>query len=80
MQFLRRIVGGGEAADPVGVDDAIASEPEDVDAAERDRELEVLREEQARLDELTQRQLKYAQYSWTPPPQGGDRRADDEAE
>lgn len=79
MQFLRRLVGGGEPADPVGVDEAVATAPEDVDAAERDHELEVLREEQARLDELTQRQLKYAHYSWTPPPQGGERRADDEA-
>lgn len=56
-------------ADPAGLGD--------LDAAERAYELDVLREEGARLDDLTQRQLKYARYSWQPPPQGGDRRADD---
>ncbi len=48
-----------------------------IDAAERAHELDLLREEQARLDDLAQRQLKYARYSWEPPPQGGERRADD---
>ena len=77
MDFLRRLGRGGgdgdraEAAEPVVVDQA------ELDRAERDHELEVLREDQARLDELAQRQLKYAQYAWTPPPQGGERRADD---
>ena len=49
----------------------------DPDDAERAYELDVLREEQARLDDLAQRQLKYARYAWQPPAQGGDRRADD---
>jgi hypothetical protein len=49
-----------------------------MEADERSHELEVLREEQARLDELAQRQLRYADYAWTPPRQGGDRRADDQ--
>lgn len=77
MDFLRRLGRGGgdgertEVAEPVVVDQA------ELDRAERDHELEVLREDQARLDELAQRQLKYAQYAWTPPPQGGERRADD---
>jgi hypothetical protein len=31
------------------------------------------------LDELSQRQLRYAAYAWQPPRQGGDRRADDES-
>jgi ABC-2 type transport system ATP-binding protein len=31
-----------------------------------------------RLDELRQRQLRYADRAWTPPRQGGERRADDE--
>jgi hypothetical protein len=52
--------------------------PADPDADERAYEREVLREENARLDELRQRQLRYAEYAWTPPPQGGERRADDE--
>lgn len=76
MQFLRRLKGGSERAGPV---EAAPVDAEDLDAAERDHELDVLREDHARLDELAQRQLKYAQYSWTPPPQGGERRADDEA-
>ena len=76
MEFLRRLGrGGGEErtkpSEPVVVDQA------ELDRAEREHELEVLREDQARLDELAQRQLKYAQYAWTPPPQGGERRADD---
>jgi hypothetical protein len=82
-QFIRRLLGGGrpsdnapnpsEAAGPAPE----ATEPEDVDAAERAHELDLLRDEQARLDNLAQRQLKYARYSWEPPPQGGERRADD---
>ena len=56
---------------------SMSSSDLDPDALERQHELEVLREDQARLDELQQRQLRYAQYSWQPPDQGGDRRADD---
>ena len=38
----------------------------------------LLREEALRLnDDLIQRQLRYADRSWTPPAQGGSRRADD---
>lgn len=50
---------------------------EDLDAEERAYELELLRDEQARLSDLAQRQLRYAQYAWQPPAQGGDRRAED---
>ena len=49
----------------------------DLEAAERERDLELMRAESERLDELQQRQLRYADYAWTPPSQGGDRRADD---
>ena len=83
MGFIRRLLGGGQPSDAESnpsTDAANATHaagPEDVDAAEREHELDVLREEQARLDDLAQRQLKYARYSWQPPPQGGDRRADD---
>ena len=82
-QFIRRLLGGGQPSDdaPTPSTDAVApadaTEPADVDAAERAHELDLLREEQARLDDLAQRQLKYARYSWEPPPQGGERRADD---
>jgi hypothetical protein len=36
------------------------------------------RAEQDRLDDLSQRQLRYAAYAWQPPRQGGERRADDD--
>ena len=86
MGFLRRLFGSGDASatgEDTEVDEAgkegDAPEPEvDIDASERAHELDLLRGEQERLDELTQRQLRYADYAWQPPAQGGERRADDE--
>ena len=85
MGILRRLFGGGEA--PASREETASAEatpvdaaPAAADAAERQHELELLRGEQERLDELTQRQLRYADYAWQPPPQGGERRADDEDE
>ena len=82
MGFLRRILGGGRGND--GDDEASAGADDDredasVDPAveERQHELDLLRAESQRLDELTQRQLKYADHAWQPPAQGGERRADD---
>ena len=49
----------------------------EMDADEQAHELDVLRTEQERLDDLAQRQLRYADYAWQPPAQGGERRADD---
>ena len=72
MGFLRRLLGGQEALPEAPAPDAAAVESE-----ERARDLELLREEQARFDELAQRQLRYADYAWQPPAQGGERRADD---
>jgi hypothetical protein len=63
--------GAAPVEDPTGP----GSTPE---ADERDRERELLRAEAERLDELQQRQLRYADMAWTPPAQGGERRADDE--
>ena len=82
MGILRRLFGGGE---PPGDGASTASaesefDPAEADTAERERELDLLRGEQERLDELTQRQLRYADYAWQPPPQGGERRADDKDE
>jgi hypothetical protein len=37
-----------------------------------------MREEADRLDELQQRQLRFAEYSWRPAVQGGGRRSDGE--
>lgn len=74
MAFLRRLLGGGTSGGP---DAEPPPDPGEVEAAEKAHELEVLQAEQERLDELSQRQLRYARYAWQPPPQGGDRRADD---
>jgi hypothetical protein len=76
MGFLRRLLGGartdpaGQTEPPPPLDDP------DIEAAEKAYELELLREEQERLSELTRRQMRYADYAWTPPAQGGERRAD----
>jgi len=73
--FLRRILGGGEAAE------APAEAPVDqaeLDADERARDLELARNEQDRLSDLARRQMRYAAYAWQPPDQGGERRSDDE--
>jgi hypothetical protein len=75
VSFLRRILGGSEASDA-----RPAASQAEIAADEQAHELEILRAETARLDELQQRQLRYADKAWTPPAQGGDRRADDEAE
>lgn len=72
MGFLRRLFGGESDAGEGAPREAEAA---DLDADERAHELEVLRDEQARLDELAQRQLRYADYAWQPPAQGGERRA-----
>ena len=46
-------------------------------ADERAYELDLIRSEQERRDDLAQRQLRYADYAWEPPRQGGERRAED---
>ena len=74
MSFLKKLFGGGEppeaAAAPIDPAQAVADEQA------RDREL--LLEDARRLDDdLIQRQMRYADRSWTPPAQGGGRRADD---
>jgi len=75
MGFLRRLL-GGEAHPAADAPDATL-DPADVDADERAYELELLRSEQERLDDLAQRQLRWAKDAWQPPAQGGERRADD---
>ncbi|HYH92830.1 MAG TPA: hypothetical protein VD763_06705 [Candidatus Saccharimonadales bacterium] len=74
MSFLRRLFGGD--APSTGAPE-VPTDPVDLDAAERAHELDLMREEQDRLDELAQRQLRYADHAWQPPAQGGDRRSDD---
>ena len=79
MGFLKRILGGG-ASGSGGPAPSAPADPVDIDAAERARELELARAEQDRLDDLARRQLRYADYAWQPPKQGGERRADDDEE
>ena len=83
MDFLRRLIGGSARAvdSDAGSDDDrnvdLADDPAELDALERQHELDLLRSEQERLDELQQRQERYAQYAWQPPAQGGEIRAED---
>ena len=74
MDKLRRWIGGGSGPT---TQEAPPADPSATAVDERDYELDLLRSEQERLDELAQRQLRYADYAWEPPRQGGDRRADD---
>jgi hypothetical protein len=77
MSFLKRLFGGGGGTSPA------PSAPVDPTAAldeENARDRELMRGEAQRLDDdLIQRQMRYADRAWTPPAQGGTRRADDEA-
>jgi hypothetical protein len=73
MGFLRRLLGGGPAEQEPSapVDDAAA------DAAEEAYQRDLLRGEHARMTDLQRRQVRYSDYAWQPPDQGGERRADD---
>lgn len=73
MSFLKRLFGGGEPPATQSADDALSA----ADEAAREREL-LLAEARRLDDDLIQRQLRYADRAWTPPAQGGERRADDE--
>lgn len=89
MGFLRRLFSDtapGPGTTPPDGDPPHAGTPgRDTPGAasvtdEQARERELLRDEARRLDdELLQRQLRYADRSWTPPAEGGSRRADDAA-
>ena len=74
MGFLRRLLGGrGSNADGVApLDDAA------LEAEEKAYELELLREDQERMSDLTRRQQQYADHAWKPPAQGDGRRSGDE--
>jgi hypothetical protein len=82
MGFLRRLLSGAErgSAEPVADDDfdAKPADPATIDAEERARDLELARFDQDRISDLVRRQQQYADRSWTPPPQGGERRSGDE--
>ncbi|HUQ78737.1 MAG TPA: hypothetical protein VM427_07720 [Patescibacteria group bacterium] len=74
---MRRLLGGGEPASPGGEAGEVLADSATIDEEERARELELARFDQERVSELVRRQQRYAARSWTPPPEGGDRRADD---
>ena len=79
MGFLKRLFGGSSETDPDNPPTRpAAGTPAELDAEERAHELELAHSEQDRLSDLQQRQLRYAEYAWEPPAQGGTRRADDE--
>jgi hypothetical protein len=77
VSFLRKLFGGSEEGGRSGAPPADQAE---LDEDERRRELELARGEAERLDDLQQRQLRYADRAWTPPDQGGERRSDDEGD
>jgi hypothetical protein len=72
MGFLRRLLGGdGKATETPASDRAVGWTDDD----ERTHELELARFEQDRTTDLMRRQQRYGDRSWTPPAQGGERRA-----
>jgi hypothetical protein len=76
MSFLRRLLGGSNPEQP-----AKPPSPAEVAADDSAYERELLLDESRRLDnDLIQRQMRHADKSWTPPAQGGTRRADDTAD
>lgn len=80
MGFLRRVFGGGGTdRDDAGTGPKApaADHAVTIDEEERARELELARFDQDRLDDLVRRQQRFADRKWTPPAQGGERRADD---
>lgn len=80
MRFLRRLLrGSGEpgrstTATSDAAEPAAATDDED----ERAHELELARFEQDRTTDLVRRQQRYGDRSWTPPRQGGSKRAGEE--
>jgi hypothetical protein len=77
VDLLRRLIGGPSRESGSDAQPADSTDPGTLDEDERERELEILRGEQHRLDDLRQRQLRYERHAWQPPAQGGERRADD---
>jgi hypothetical protein len=76
MGFLRRLLGGDRPKDAGQAEPTPPLDDAEIDAAEKAYELELLRDDQDRMTDLTRRQLRYADHAWTPPAQGGERRAD----
>jgi hypothetical protein len=80
MSIFRRLLGGNGGERAVGAEAAHVPSPAPgaEQAAELAYEQELMRTEAERLSsDLVQRQLRYADRSWVPPAEGGERRADD---
>jgi hypothetical protein len=77
--FLRRLRGGDrrEPKPTATPEPSAAPDQTAIDVAEAAYEHDLLREEGERMSDLVRRQLRYAEYAWKPPAQGGQRRADD---
>ncbi len=75
MSFLRRLLGRpeGDETAPDGETESLSPDDE-----ERAHELELARFEQERTTDLMRRQQRYEDRAWTPPAQGGSKRADGE--
>ncbi len=79
MGFLRSLLGGSADGAEAAGSGTMATDVSPTAEDEAARELSLRREDAARLaDDLLQRQLRYADRSWTPPRQGGERRAGDD--
>lgn len=76
MGFLRRLLGGDRPKDTEPTEASPPLDDAEIEAAEKAYELQLLRDDQDRMTDLTRRQLRYADHAWTPPAQGGERRAD----
>jgi hypothetical protein len=75
MSIVRRLFGGSRGGTGAS-DTSPAPTPSEEQAAEQAYERELMRAEAERLSsDLLQRQLRYADRSWTPPAQGGETRA-----
>jgi hypothetical protein len=81
MGFLRRLLGGppGER-DASDADRGRTAAGDWTDEDERAHELELARFEQDRTSDLVRRQQRYGDRAWTPPPQGGSKRAGEDEE
>ena len=79
MGWLRRLFGGDETSSRSG-DAGVADDAAWSDEEERAHELELARFEQDRTTDLIRRQQQYADRAWTPPAQGGPRRAGEDEE
>lgn len=84
MGFLRRLLGAShderDTDRPQDAGDRAGPGAVDPDEEERAHALDLARFEQDRTGDLVRRQQQYADRSWTPPAQGGERRSEDEDE